>query len=157
MLQIGNIAPDFRLEDENGKWVTLGSLLNDGAVVLVFYPGDFTPVCTKQLCSYRDVYGQFLSLGIRMVGISHNPPSEHQAFKQRYKFEFPLLSDTDRKITRKYEVTSLLMFGGTSRAVFIISRDMKVLYRHVEPTTLSHRRPDELLEAIQMLRAQKAM
>lgn len=145
---VGNPAPLFTLQGDDGKNVSLIDILVQGPSMLVFYPGDFTPVCTKQLCSYQSAMERFKALGIQVVGISQNSPEQHKAFRQKFGFEFPLLTDPKRELTKVYGVTSLFMLGGTSRAVFILSKSGKILYRYVEPTRLSHRNPDELIEAI---------
>lgn len=154
---VGSPAPEFALEDERGALVGLNQMLTKGPALVIFYPGDFTPVCTKQLCSYRDSLESFQRFGVQLIGISKNNPKEHAEFKSKYAFQFPLLSDPDRKTMRRYGVTSLLMFGGTSRAVFIVSKTGKILYRYVEATTLTHRNPNELVQALQFLRNQGAL
>ncbi|MCM0605339.1 MAG: redoxin domain-containing protein [Xanthomonadaceae bacterium] len=78
--QKGDEAPGFKLQDEKGEWLTLGSLTTKGPAVLVFYPGDFRMVCTQQLCSYQDAMNEFKKFGVQIVGISANPPSEHLQF-----------------------------------------------------------------------------
>ena len=148
----GSIAPQFFLPDHEGKWMTLEDFTKDGPVMLVFYPGDFTMVCTKQLCSYEDTLEEFKKYGVQVVGISANYPEEHTRFRTEYKFSFPLLTDVNRAVTKSYGVTSLFMMGGTSRAVFLIAKDSKILYRYVEPTTITFRRPTELLEKLRVLR-----
>src|SRR4051812_5536421 len=96
----GAPAPDFRLPDQDENWMSLSELTKKGPVMLVFYPGDFTMVCTKQLCTYQESIDEFQKLGIQILGISHNFPKEHQEFKKKYQFSFPLLTDTNRTITR---------------------------------------------------------
>lgn len=152
---VGTQAPAFRLLNEKSEWVNSQTYIDAGPTMLVFYPGDFTPVCTKQLCSYRDAYERFNSYGIKIIGISSNPPESHQKFIEKYQFGFPLLSDPDKSIFKSYGVTSLFMFGGTSRAVFILGKGGMVLYRHVEATPLTHRKPGELLEIVDGLKAKK--
>ncbi|MBL7714102.1 MAG: peroxiredoxin [Bdellovibrionales bacterium] len=149
---VGNMAPLFTLENDDGKKVSLIDVMLQGPSMLVFYPGDFTPVCTKQLCSYQNAMERFKALGVQVIGISQNTPAQHKAFRQKYGFEFPLLTDPKRELTKVYGVTSLFMLGGTSRAVFIISKSGRILYRYVEATRLSHRNPDELMEAIIQLK-----
>lgn len=157
MPAIGQSAPDFKLQDQNETWVTLDDYLKHSPLLIVFYPGDFTPVCTKQLCAYQDALNEFVKLGLMIVGISKNSPDEHQEFKKRYGFSFPLLSDPDRTITKAYGVTSLFLLGGTSRAVFVVGQDKKIKYRYVEPTTLTHRKPGELLQILGNLRSEQKL
>lgn len=155
MALVGSNAPGFTLEDENGGTWRLSDALKGGSLLLVFYPGDFTPVCTKQLCAYQGAIDAFAQLGVRLVGISPNPPESHRKFKAEYGFSFPLLTDIDKHVTRLYGVTSLFLLGGTSRAVVLVSRDGKIAYRYVEPTRITHRNPAELMAAIAGLKAKK--
>ena len=145
---VGRLAPDFKLQNQDGIWITLDDLLQPGPLMLAFYPGDFTPVCTRQLCSYQEAFEQFVKYGIQVVGISPNAPESHIEFIEKYHFTFPLLSDPGKETIRLYGVTSLFMLGGMSRAVFILGKDKKVRYRYVEPTPLTRRKPDELLRIL---------
>jgi peroxiredoxin Q/BCP len=157
MAFVGTDAPAFRLQDENGNWRELRELHKGGTLMLVFYPGDFTIVCTKQLCAYQESFSAFEKLGVQIAGISPNAPASHQEFKQRFGFSFPLLSDPDKEVTKRYGITSLFMFGGTSRANIVVNRDGKIVYRHVEPTTLTHRKPAELIASLAQLKHKKAL
>ncbi len=154
---VGTTAPGFRLANEDNQWMTLGEFLEKGPLMLVFYPGDFTPVCTKQLCAYQKSFEQFMELGLQIAGISKNSPSEHKKFKDQYSFRFPLLSDPNKSMTRAWGVTSLFMLGGTSRAVFIVNTKGVVVYRYVEPTVITHRSSEELLQIIRKLKAQHSI
>lgn len=149
---LGSRAPEFKLQNERGEWVTLSSFLKQGGLMLVFYPGDFTPVCTRQLCAYQDLYAEFGRFGVQIVGISANSPEEHVQFRERYQFAFPLLSDPGKEVFRLYGITSLFLLGGTSRAVLLISQDGTIRYRYVEPTAITYRKGDELLKMIEELR-----
>lgn len=152
---IGKRAPDFTLPDQSGANISLSGILMHGPAMLVFYPGDFTTVCTKQLCNYSDNMSGFEALKIQIVGISHNSVQEHSLFATKYKFPFPLLSDSDSKTAKAYDCQSLFMLGKLSRAVFIINAKGIVLYRYVEPTVLTHRSAKELLLILQDLRENK--
>ena len=152
MIAVGAPAPEFLLPDQSGSFHTLDHLTENGALLLVFYPGDFRMVCTKQLCAYQNYKSQFDQLGVQIVGISANVPKEHLSFAQEFEFSFPLLSDLNRAAAKAYGVISLLLLGGTGRAVFLISKSGKVLYRYVEPTILSYRKPNELLTIAQQFK-----
>src|SRR4051812_12852859 len=89
----GQKAPDFKLQDDNAHWRSLADFTSKGPVMLVFYPGDYTPVCTKQLCGYRDSLSKFSEQGVQVVGISSDPPESHKEFGAEYALGFPLLSD----------------------------------------------------------------
>ena len=142
---VGKAAPDFTLINHQGNKVKLSEKLKTSAVLLVFYPGDFTPVCTRQLCNYRDSLSDFSKLGIEIIGISSNPPESHAEFVKTYGFPFPLLSDVKKETAKLFNCTSLFMMGSVSRAVFIINKKGIILYRYVEPTVLTRRTSDELV------------
>ncbi len=150
---IGKRAPDFSLHDHNDKLISASQLWAKGPLMLVFYPGDFSPVCTKQLCSYSDQLPDFGGLGLTILGISDNSVAAHKSFVDKYKFTFSLLSDPNKRVAKLFDTTSLMMFGAVSRAVFVISRGGLVLYRYVEPTILTHRKPAELVAIVRDLAA----
>src|SRR4051812_21023971 len=108
---VGKRFIDFSLPDQEGNTFTLSQGLQAGPILLAFYPGDFTMVCTKQLCSYRDHLADFRALGINIVGISKNPAKEHARFAEEYGFNFQLLTDTSLDVAKRYECTSFLMLG----------------------------------------------
>lgn len=145
-------APNFELEDQFKKKVSLNDILQKGSALVVFYPGDFTMVCTAQLCNYRDNLDAFNELGVQIVGISANSPEEHIEFAKRYEFPFSLLSDPNHEVAKAYGCTSLLMLGGVSRAVFILGKNGRILYRYVEPTAITRRKADELVKILQDLK-----
>jgi peroxiredoxin len=154
---IGLKAPDFTLMSHLGNPVSLKDQLSKGPVMLAFYPGDFTPVCTKQLCSYKDHEDDFKRFNLQILGISANPPESHAKFAQHYGFRFPLLTDEKRAVSKAFGCTSLLMLGGVSRAVFILDSQGTILYRYVEPTILTRRKPGELLRILENLRSNKLL
>lgn len=147
-------APEFKLQDDEGNARTLGSFTNEGPVMLVFYPGDFTPVCTKQLCSYQNQLEEFANLGVRVVGISADDAGKHRRFRQKYQLTFTLLSDPTREAFVAYGVNTLKLLQGRGRAVFIVSAHGRILYSQVEWVALTHRGPAELLRVIAGLQAE---
>lgn len=154
---VGKPAPDFTLPNQRGESFNLKSALKESHILLAFYPGDFTMVCTKQLCNYRDYLADFQGHGVRVFGVSPNPTASHAAFAKKYNFQFPLLSDAKSETAKIYGCTSLLMLGGVSRAVFIVSQNGLILYRYVEPTTVTRRKADELLQIIGDLKKNKLL
>lgn len=130
MLSPGSAAPDFALPDETGAVRTLAELLADGPLVLWFYPGDFTPICTREACAFRDATpdlapGAGHSIG-RVVGISAQDSASHARFKQAYGLNFTLLADPERRTIRDYDATGL--FGlGTARVTYRIGQDRRIL------------------------------
>lgn len=102
-LSIGDTAPAFTVKDTNGNTVSLSDFAGK-PVVLYFYPKDDTPGCTKEACSFRDNYAQYLSKGITVLGVSLDDEASHQAFTNKFNLPFPLLADTDGAITKAYDV-----------------------------------------------------
>jgi peroxiredoxin Q/BCP len=120
-LQVGSTAPDFTVKDTNGNTVKLADYAGK-KVVLYFYPKDDTPGCTKQACSFRDNYDQYLSKGITVFGISRDDEASHQRFTEKFNLPFPLLADTDGAITTAYDVDG----GGYSKRVTYVIDDGKI-------------------------------
>ncbi len=128
-LKTGDTAPDFTLPDQEGRPVSLDSLLEKGPVVLFFYPKDDSPGCTRQACSFRDNYGALMEHGASVAGVSRDPQDDHASFIGKHDLPYPLLSDTDGDIHRKYGVLGL--FGMLSRRItFLIDQEKKILLRH---------------------------
>ena len=137
----GDPAPDFELEAQKGERVRL-STFKGKTVVLAFYPGDFTPVCTRQLCSYRDAFASLASTGATLLGISTDTPESHERFKQEKSLPFPLLSDPDGAVARSYSVRGLL--GRAKRALFVIDPAGTIRFRKDEFLSLTYRGADEI-------------
>ncbi len=106
MLGIGDKAPAFELNDQHGRAVSLDDLLAAGPVVLYFYPADFTPLCTKQACLFRDRSSDLAAAGVRVVGISRDAADKHRRFGQKHALNFTLLADPGRKVARAYGATA---------------------------------------------------
>ena len=126
---VGEKAPEFTLDSTTGE-LRLGALLERGPVLLVFYPGDDTPVCTKQLCDYRDNLEAFAELGIQVVAINAQSLDSHRAFAEKRGLPFPIASDPDRTVCRAYGATGLL--GMTKRALFLVGSDGIIRYQHTD-------------------------
>lgn len=147
MLQVNDTAPDFELPDDRGQTFRL-SARRGRRVLLVFYPGDDTPVCTRQLCDYRDGVEAFAGLGVEVVGISHDSAESHRRFRDKYDLPFTLLTDGDLEVARRYDSKGLL---GMKRSVFLVDENGVIRYLHVESVALFRRKRDELLDAIRAL------
>jgi peroxiredoxin Q/BCP len=148
-------APDFELLDQNSQKRKLSEFTARGPLVVVFYPGDFTPVCTKQLCSYRDAGDEFRNLGVQVVGISVDPPEKHRKFAEQYKFEFPLLSDPGKKVAKAFGATSAWLLGAVTRANFVIDAKGQIVFEHVDGVPITHHRMENLAETLKRLKAEK--
>jgi peroxiredoxin Q/BCP len=119
MLAVGARAPEFTLPDQDGRDVSLTTLLNRGMLVLFFYPADFTPGCTKEACMFRDLHTELASRGLTVAGISPQGPDSHRRFQAQYGLPFTLLSDAHRAVIRMYEVAGPLGLG-VRRATYLI-------------------------------------
>jgi thioredoxin-dependent peroxiredoxin len=104
LLAIGTRAPEFVLPNELGEDTSLSSLLRDGSLILYFYPADFTPFCTKEACSIRDMHSGIVQAGLRVAGVSPQDVASHRRFKERYDLPFMLLSDPEKIAVRLYDV-----------------------------------------------------
>ena len=143
-LEVGQKVPDFSLVADNGKPFKLSSKIKN-KVLLVFYPGDGTPVCTNQFAEYRDSVKDFADLKVEIIGISTNDVKSHQAFKKELNLPFTLLSDIDAKVAKEYDCYG---WFGTKRAVFLVDKDLTLKYAHTESVSIFRRTAEELLEAI---------
>ncbi len=129
MLKIGDSAPEFELLDENSDAISLSSLLADGApLILYFYPADFTPACTMEACSIRDIHDEILDANLKVVGISPQSVESHQRFKKSHDLPFPLLFDEGKKVVRAFGVDGPMGFG-VRRTTFLINAEKEVLNR----------------------------
>ncbi|MBB6086069.1 peroxiredoxin [Wenzhouxiangella marina] len=145
--QLNEKAPDFSLLDADGNVFRLQEMSGQ-RLLLVFYPGDDTPVCTRQLCDYRDGIEVFAELGVTVVGISPDDAESHQRFRARHDLPFVLLSDSDLSVAERYGCKALI---GMKRGVFLLDEAQIIRYRHVEAVALFRRRREELVEAIRAL------
>jgi thioredoxin-dependent peroxiredoxin len=147
--EIGDRAPDFALKGTGGETLRLSDL-HGRWVILAFYPGDFTPVCTRQFCSYRDGDDHLDELGVEVLGISPQSVESHERFKEKHNLTIPLLADEDREVLRTYGV--LAPGGVVRRSIFIIDPDGVVRYRHKAVLGLHYKDVSDLSEALAALR-----
>jgi len=125
MLKIGTEAPEFVLANDRGGETSLSELLSDGPLVLYFYPADFTPGCTKEACSIRDIHDDIQSVGLQVAGISPQDTASHERFRDEHELPFILLSDPDKVAVKMYDVDG--PFGvGVRRATFLINQDRTI-------------------------------
>ena len=122
MLEVGAKAPEFLLENDEGGETSLTDLTEDGPLILYFYPADFTPGCTKEACSIRDIHSDIQSVGLQVAGVSPQDVDSHRRFREEYDLPFVLLSDPEKTAIKMYDVDG--PFGvGVRRATFLISHD----------------------------------
>jgi thioredoxin-dependent peroxiredoxin len=147
--RVGDRAPDFTLGGTDGPF-----RLSDHrgrCVVLLFYPGDETPVCTRQFSSYRDRDAEMGDLDAVVVGISHQDLDAHRAFTQHHALTVPLLADVGRAVADAYGVTAPVL--GTRRATIVVDEEGIVRYRHVYRLGLGFHGVDDLCEVLDSLPA----
>lgn len=149
MLNTGDQAPDFTLTSQSGESVRLSSFQGKQSVVLFFYPRDFSPGCTKEVCHFRDSYEEFSKLGAQVIGISSNDQASHEKFASQYKVPYLLLTDPGASVRDAYGVkkTFGLLPG---RATFVIDKNGTV--RHIYSSQMNpDRHIDEALAALRKL------
>jgi peroxiredoxin Q/BCP len=145
---VGMQAPDFSLKDAQGKEWRLSDK-RGRVVVLLFYPGDETPICTRQMCSVRDRWEDYRATGAEVVGISMDPAESHEKFAEHHKLPLLLLSDSKGEVSRTYDALSWLP-GRSARAVIVINKDGVISYRKVQPLSLFRPNDDDVINAIRV-------
>jgi peroxiredoxin Q/BCP len=125
MIKVGERAPEFTLPDETGTDRSLTQLLSFGALVLYFYPADFTPGCTRQACLLRDLQSELERADLRVVGISPQSPQSHAKFKAEFNLPYVLLSDAQKTVIKMYGLNGPLGIG-VRRASYLIDASRKV-------------------------------
>ena len=125
MLKPGDVAPEFILPGEDGQDVSLTKMLQDSALILYFYPADFTPGCTREACAIRDLHDEILSVGLKVVGVSPQDEESHRRFKEEHKLPFTLICDTDKVAIRMYDAVGPLGFG-VRRITYLVSQGQKI-------------------------------
>src|ERR1022692_4551164 len=127
MPKVGDTAPLFTGQDQDGKTVNLADLIGKKIVLLYFYPKDFTPGCTKEACGFRDRMGDLQKDNVEVVGVSFDSAASHQKFITQYKLNFPLLADPDGKIVDLYGVR-MDHLSMAHRISFLIGLDGKIVH-----------------------------
>lgn len=148
---VGDQAPDFELAGTGSVQYRLSSY-RGRVVVIVFYPGDNTAVCTRQLNSYNQGLDEFEKLGAQVLAISAQDLDSHEEFSCKHNFGFPLLADTDKSVARQYGVLGPM--GFPRRSVFVIDANGRISYAHRALAGLTYRPVEELVSAIQKAAAQ---
>lgn len=121
MLDIQDKAPEFTLPDQNGHDISLTDLLKDGPAILYFYPADFTPGCTREACSIRDLHKELTRAGITVAGISPQGPDSHRRFREKHQLPFTLLADEHKEVIKLFGVNGPLGFW-VQRVTYLIDQ-----------------------------------
>jgi thioredoxin-dependent peroxiredoxin len=143
-LSVGDRAPEFELPGTGGRTYRLADH-RGRKVILAFYPGDFTAVCTKQFCSYRDQGERLDSLGADVLGISPQSVDSHERFTEEKRLNVPLLADEDKAVAKAYGVVAGPM---VRRAIFIVDEEGIVRHRKVTLAGLTYETVDDLEQAL---------
>ncbi|HEY5438176.1 MAG TPA: peroxiredoxin [Acidimicrobiales bacterium] len=151
-MQIGDLAPDFTLLDQEGNMRTLSTMLLNGPVVLFFYPAAMTEGCTKESCHFRDLASEFATLGGQRLGISMDSVDKQAEFTTKNNLDYPLLADVDGNVAKEYGVKRGLDVLKVKRSTFVIRPD-----RHVADVITSevnmNAHADRALEALRALKS----
>ncbi len=145
--KVGDAAPDFELPGTGQKTYRLSDY-RGRKVILAFYPGDFTAVCTKQFCSYRDQGEELDGLGAEVLGISPQSVDSHERFAEEKRLNVPLLADEDKEVARAYGVLAGPM---VRRAIFIVDEQGTIRHRKVTLAGLTYESVDDLQQAVAAL------
>jgi peroxiredoxin Q/BCP len=145
-LNLNEPAPDFTLKDGDAREWRLADQRGK-VVVLLFYPGDETPVCTRQMCSVRDRWADYQATGAEVVGISSDSVDSHRKFAEHHELPLRLLSDADGNVSRSYGARSLIP-GKVARSVFVIDANGILRYQDVRPLGLLKPKDDVIISAI---------
>lgn len=146
--EIDKPAPDFTLPSDRGD-ITLSRYQGKTNVLLAFYPADFSPLCTLEMECFANDWTKFRELGAEILGISTDSVEKHGEFSKKLGLEFPLLSDRQKEVAKKYGVDDMLM--GTKRAYFIIDIQGILRYKHIEFLPVFKRNDTELLAELRKL------
>ncbi|MBP9707389.1 MAG: thioredoxin-dependent thiol peroxidase [Oligoflexales bacterium] len=153
-LKVGQKAPIFSLNNQNGEKISLKTLIESGPTILYFYPKDLTPGCTREAGDFNNLLGKIRKLNSNLVGISADPQCSHEKFCTKLGLEFSLLSDIDHKVAEKYGVwqeKSLYgrKFMGILRSTFIIGQNGKILACWPKVKVAGH--AEEVLQALKVV------
>ncbi len=152
MANVGDVVDDFELPDQTGTKRSLSELLADGPVVLFFYPAAMTAGCTRESCHFRDLGAEFKAFGATRVGISVDAVEKQAMFSDKHSFDYPLLSDSDKKVAGALGVSSGFRLGPVRRTTFVIGQDRRILLV-IKSEVNMNKHADE---ALAFLRSRKA-
>jgi peroxiredoxin Q/BCP len=142
MLDIGIKAPAFTAESTQGT-IRLSDELGKRPIVLIFYPKDETPICTKQLCAVRDSQALYAEYDALVLGVNPGTLNDHKQFAAKHRFDFPLVTDADQSIRKQYDVGKQLGLFGQARIVYAVGKNGRILYARK-----GNRPTEEILEAL---------
>lgn len=136
-LMVGDPAPGFTMENQEGKTVSLSDYLDKKTVVLYFYPKDETPGCVKEACGFRDQYEDFMEAGAEVLGVSADSVNSHKLFALSRRIPFQLLSDDKNKVRKEYGVANDMLGLIPGRETFVIDKYGKIQFRFASQSKIS--------------------
>jgi peroxiredoxin Q/BCP len=151
-METGDLAPDFKLNDQEGNERTLSTMLLNGPVVLFFYPAAMTKGCTKESCHFRDLASEFSTLGGQRLGISMDCVAKQLEFTTKNNLDYPLLADVDGNVAKSYDVKRSLDLLKVKRTTFVIGQDRRVL-DVISSEMNMNTHADRALDALRKLKA----
>ncbi len=127
-LPSGTAAPDFEVTSSDGRALRLGDFRGKKNVVLYFYPADFTGVCTRETCGFRDMYDDLATKDTEVIGVSFDDDATHERFRKEYGVQFALVADTNKDLAKRYGATSFLskITGKASRVTYVIDKESRI-------------------------------
>lgn len=146
MPKIGEPAPEFALQDDQGVEHSLAKYLNK-IVAVYFYPKAGTPGCTKEACSIRDGFEMLTEMGVVVLGISYDHAKALKKFRSEHNLQFPLLSDATKEVSAKYDVKGLI---GPKRVTFLIGPDGKIIHIFTDVDTAHH--AEQIIDVVEKLK-----
>ena len=149
---IGDKAPDFELPDVDQKWRKLSEFRNKKTIV-AFFPAAESPVCTAEMCAFRDQLDELRDYGANIVGISVDSPFANKAFTQNHHLNFPVLSDYKRDTIKRYDIVMSKLgtmegYNAAKRSIFVLDEDSKVIYRWVSDNPAVEPNYNEIKEVL---------
>ncbi len=150
-MHIGDLAPDFKLPDQEGHERTLSTMLLNGPVVLFFYPAAMTKGCTKESCHFRDLASEFSALGGQRLGISMDSVDKQAEFTTKNSLDYPLLADVTGAVAKEYGVKRGLDLLKVKRSTFVIGQDQRVVDVITSEVNMNAH-ADRALEALRTLK-----
>lgn len=152
MLNVGEKAPDFTAATDEGTAFRLADWLGKKHVVMYFYPKDFTAGCTREACAFRDNYAAITQEDAVIVGVSTDDIDSHRKFREKYALPFPLLADSENRVTALYDAQRRFILPGAQRVTYVIDkvgviqgafRHELAIGRHQDDVLLTLRRLNE--------------
>jgi len=142
LLKVGDVAPDFTLTSSEGAPVSLRNFRGK-TVILYFYPKDFTPGCTKEACSFRDDYSEFIKRNVAVIGVSYDKPERHAEFRLKFTLPYVLLSDNEKKVSKMYGTEGI---STAKRVTYVINKEGKIIEVYPDVNVNNHAK--EILELL---------